>query len=951
MKKEISPTLEYALLGLLLLSGTFAVISLRQPWGKLPENGWLWVLLIIVGVSSGYLTAQINKWIPDLQPEIQPARKRNLSRIVIYCFLGSIILCTWIVFRLWPDLSQWNGTFLPWITSIGLMLIAGWLIGSIDKCPPQVSDYFDTFSNKSKLLYLKWIEISGFILILILAIFLRVYQIDRIPPGIFVDETNGALEALRILMGNHASPFATGWYEVPNLTFYYMAVIIKIFGANLVGLKAISLIPAILSVVAVFYLGRLLFGPSAGLSTMLFMAVSRWHLTMSRWGWVELMPPLFLILSLYFLIRAFKSRRAIEFVVGGILCGLMLYTYLSARLAVAVILAFCIYWLFANPGGIKKNAQANWMGLLLFWFSAILVVTPLMVTYIKVPFTFINRTQEVSILNDIKNQNSYQPLVNNINSYLKLFHQAGDNNPRHNLPGEPELDPITGLLFVIGIGYSIFRFRDTRSGLLWIWLILGLAGGILSAQGESPQSFRTIITVPVIALFCSSVLDLFIRGMYILLCRIPKFSHLLFPKGSQISVAAILSGGILLCTWGGATALESQVYFGPQATSESVQIAFNFTENQVASEVMRKLENGDRVYLSTRFYYFSILNYLAAGLMEKRTGDYQLYNPPYQIIRPDVDFPIPANEKSATLILDVYYQSLVAYFMNFYPGATSHITNGPGNSPIYLQINIPQTAIQAIQGLREKNYHTDGTGENTTTPNISIAWNQSDLSSVEWTGGIFFEKSGYYEFSSAGDLTVLIDDQPSTGRQFFCYGLHDITIYQENSNQHNLARLYWSLPDGQKEIIPPRVFFQTKTGQMGLSGKYYDTDSWQGDPICTKLTPLFLLSWPDGEPIPAPFSAKYSGYLKLIESGNYHFTINADDGVRFSIDNQVVGEGLIPNQPNNLELDLKLEAGYHMIQIDYFQSGGGNGLEIYWQPPDSNAEVPIPPWVLSPTKP
>ena len=943
-------TLQYAFLGLLLLIGTFTVISLRQPWGKLLENSWLWFLLVIVGVGSGYIVAQIVNWIPDLQPEIQQAQKRKPSRIVLYCILISLILCAWIVYSLLPDPYHWAGTFLPWLASIGFMILAGWIIGSIDIWHSRETKPADASFTKSKLSFLQWAEICGFILILSLAIFLRVYRIDRIPPGIFVDETNGALDALHILEGNHASPFATGWYQTPNLYIYYMAGIIKIFGANYLSLKIISLLPAILTVIAIFFLGRLLFGPTAGLSTMLFMAVNRWHLTLSRWGWVELMPPLFLILALYFLIRGFKSRKAIEFVLGGILCGLMVYTYLAARLAVAIILIYCLYWLFANPGGIKKNLQANWTGLALFWLAAIIVVAPLLVTYFKYPDTFFNRIQEVSILNDIKQQNSYQPLMNNFISYLKFFHQAGDMNARHNLPGEPELDPITGLLFVVGIGYSLFRFRETRSGLLWIWIILGLAGGILSSQSEAPQSYRTIIVIPAIVLFCASVLDPMIRGIYTLLCKLPRFSQKLLGKISHISNAAFVSGVILLLTWGGTTSWESQVYFGPQANSEAVQYAFGLTENQVAREVVRKLEYLDRVYLSSDFYNFSILNYLAAGLMEKTTGSFQLDNPPYQLFQPEVDLPIPDNGKSATFLLDVNYQSLIDYFKIFYPAATTQIIIGPGNIPLYVQVDIPRTAIQAIQGLMTKYTHADGIIENGIAPNIDIVWPQNDITTAEWVGGIRLEKSGFYEFTNEGDLSILVDGYPLNGRQFFYNGLHNITIYQNNSQQQKLARLYWVLPDGQEEIVPPQAFFQTQVPQLGLLGQYYNNATWQGDPICTKLTPFFLLSWPDGEPVPAPFSARYSGFLKIVQSGTYHFTLNADDGVRLTIDNQVVGEGLIPNEPNNLDLDLNLEAGYHPIQIDYFQSGGGDGLDFYWRPPDSD-QVPVPPWALSPTKP
>ena len=479
--------------------------------------------------------------------------------------------------------------------------------------------------------------------------------------------------------------------------------------------------------------------------------------------------------------------------------------------------------------------------------------------------------------------------------------------------------------------------------------MLGLAGGILSTQGESPQAYRTILAIPAVVLFCVSALDPMIRGIYTLLHQTPRFSQRLSGKGPQISRAAVVSGAVLVLTWGGTTAWESQVYFGPQANSEAVQYAFNLAENQVAREAVNKLGSGDQVFLSSHFYYFSVLNYLAAGVMEKTTGDYQLRTPPYQLIRPEVDVPIPDTGKNATFLMDIN-QSWLDYFKIFYPTAATQIVYGPGNNPLYSQIDVPHAAVQAIQGLHTNYTYADGQTENGTTPTVDESWGQSNILSAKWTGGIRLEKSGFYEFKNEGDLAVSVDGHPANGRHFFCSGLHDIDVSQQNSQQQTLAHLLWIPPDGEEETVPSQVLFQTRVPQLGLLGQYYSNATWQDDPICTKLTPFFLLSWPDGEPIPAPFSARYTGYLKIARAGNYHFTIFADDGARLMLDNQVVGEGLIPDQPNNIEVDLTLEEGYHPIQIDYFQSGGGNSLDFYWRPPDSD-QVPVPAGVLSPTKP
>jgi len=73
------------------------------------------------------------------------------------------------------------------------------------------------------------------------------------------------------------------------------------------------------------------------------MATSRWHLSMSRWGWNETAPPLFQVLAIFFLIRGLRDRRALDYAISGLISGLMTYTYLSSRLALFTIFLFIFY--------------------------------------------------------------------------------------------------------------------------------------------------------------------------------------------------------------------------------------------------------------------------------------------------------------------------------------------------------------------------------------------------------------------------------------------------------------------------------------------------------------------------------------------------------------------------------------------------------------------------------
>ena len=80
--------------------------------------------------------------------------------------------------------------------------------------------------------------------------------------------------------------------------------------------------------------------------------------------------------------------------------------------------------------------------------------------------------------------------------HLLMFNFHGDNNGRHNLPGTPMLDPITGALMVLGVGLCLWRIRQPGSFLLLAWLLLMLVPGIFSLDFEAPQSYRAIGSLP-----------------------------------------------------------------------------------------------------------------------------------------------------------------------------------------------------------------------------------------------------------------------------------------------------------------------------------------------------------------------------------------------------------------------------------------------------------------------
>lgn len=559
--------------------------------------------------------------------------------------------------------------------------------------------------------------------------------------------------------------------------------------------------------------------------------------------------------------------------------------------------------------------------------------------YISDPFTFTNRMAQISVFNEVREANSYQPLIDNVISHLKFFHYRGDMSGKHNLPGEPETDPVTGVFLVLGLGYGLLCWRDRRRGLLWLWVVLAMAGGIFSVRHEAPQAYRTLNAVPAIALLAADVLVRSARGVVWL-------GSAAAPRAGRLALAGLLTAlGLGAAAW-----WEVATYFGPQAKSPLVRSSFNLMENLAAKDVIAALERGDVVYLSPRFYDFSPLRFLAYGVMKAKTGQNTLDDRPYRLARPEVDLPLSDGGQDALYLVDSYYWPVVDYFKRLYPAALYELVRDQEQHPLYVRARIPKEQIAALQGLRLRVREAGGAIVDRIVPSLDEAWTMPAPQAAVWTGSLRADRSAVYDLVATGDLKMIVDGQPWTGARFLGRGLHALQVSQRPAINGPRAALSWRSGDNPLEIVPPSALVRIEPPQEGLLAQYFPNDAWSGEPRFSQVTPLLLLAWPDGEPFASPFSVRFTGTLRIATPGPYKFMVNADDVARLAIDGRVVGAAMEPLRLNRFTAVVDLSPGEHAVQIDYLQLGGGSALEVYWQPP-GGTEEPVPPRVLLPSNP
>jgi PA14 domain/Glycosyl hydrolases family 2, TIM barrel domain len=137
---------------------------------------------------------------------------------------------------------------------------------------------------------------------------------------------------------------------------------------------------------------------------------------------------------------------------------------------------------------------------------------------------------------------------------------------------------------------------------------------------------------------------------------------------------------------------------------------------------------------------------------------------------------------------------------------------------------------------------------------------------------------------------------------------------------------------------------------QGLKYDYYE-GSWSSIPDFESLTAIksgqitnFLLTPKNRDD---DFAMRFTGYIYVPANGTYFFYTDSDDGSQLYINNTLVvdNDGL-HGMDGDVEGSIVLQAGKHLIVVDYFEAAGGEDLKVSYAGPTINKQI-VPGNVLS----
>ena len=274
------------------------------------------------------------------------------------------------------------------------------------------------------------------VLIILIAVFFRFYQIGSFPPGLYPDEAMNGNNALTALETGSFKVFYPENNGREGLFMNLQALFIGIFGIHPWSLRIVSALFGTITVIGLYLLAKELFGWHQGALASFLLAISFWHVNFSRIGFRAIMLPFILVFGFYFFWRGLKKASLLNFGIAGLFWGLGVYTYISYRVApLILIFVLLAYWLSVkkdfSPSKYKQTKNKLLKGLGVFVVVAVLTALPILAYFLQNQGNFVSRTGADLLV--FSQDHPAKEFGLSILKTLGMFNFSGDYNWRHNI--------------------------------------------------------------------------------------------------------------------------------------------------------------------------------------------------------------------------------------------------------------------------------------------------------------------------------------------------------------------------------------------------------------------------------------------------------------------------------------------------------------------------------------
>lgn len=404
----------------------------------------------------------------------------------------------------------------------------------------------------------------GLLVLIFLGGALRLWQLDRVPPGFTHDEAGHGHDAVAILNGARPIYETVGYGREP-LYDYWVAGLMTLGGPNGGVLRFASVPLGLATLLLTFAWARRAFDDTTALLAVALQAASFWSLATSRQALRSSLLPVLFTAAVYLCWRWARPPAAGEqtrprwglALPFALLVGATLYTYIPARILWTIFLFFLAYLLLFHRSLARRVGLPMLVGLL----GGLLLAVPLFAYLRAHP----GAEQRLAMLDEPLRAlwaGDVSVILQRVWSGIAAFFipGRGDDFLAYNIPGRPFFDPLTGALFLIGLGICVLRWRRPACALALLWFLVGISPTLVT--GAAASTTRSIAALPVAYLFPALAVT---EGM---------------KRVGRLAWAVALAACVLILVSGG---LAAHDYFVVWGQSPDVRAAYQHTLVEMAA--------------------------------------------------------------------------------------------------------------------------------------------------------------------------------------------------------------------------------------------------------------------------------------------------------------------------------------------------------------------------------
>ncbi len=246
------------------------------------------------------------------------------------------------------------------------------------------------------------------LIVLLFATWVRLWQFPDIPPGFRYDEAHNAVDALWLWEAGGYIAYLPGNQGRGSLFHYLAAGMMAWLGPSLFSFRFVSVVAGLLTLPLLYCWAVTMFAVERqrqmiGLIACVGLALSFWHIALSRTGFRASLVPLFWVLIAYLFWRGWHKGSIWSMIGAGLALGLSQSTYLPARLFPLpfglFIVGWTLVWICQSPYTAVKSYPLwrVWLWLGVMALASFIVFIPLGLIFWENPTTLLNYAGQASI--------------------------------------------------------------------------------------------------------------------------------------------------------------------------------------------------------------------------------------------------------------------------------------------------------------------------------------------------------------------------------------------------------------------------------------------------------------------------------------------------------------------------------------------------------------------------